>query len=230
MKEANVLPGKLIVIEAGDGCGKATQTARLYERLLRDNYSVRQVTFPDYNSPSSALIKMYLQGQFGTSPDAVNAYAASAFFAVDRYASFKTSWGEWYKQGGIVLADRYTTSNMVHQAVKIHDNLERKKFLDWLWDLEFIKFGLPVPDMVLFLDVPPAKSSTLLAGRNSKDSTGQDIHEQDSAYLEQCYDSYRLVAERYGWQRIDCMNGVVLKTVEEIHNDIYRVLSPVIAD
>ena len=223
------MPGKLIVIEAGDGCGKATQTARLYDRLLAENYPVRQVTFPDYNSPSSALIKMYLQGQFGTSPDAVNAYAASAFFAVDRYASFKTAWGDWYKNGGIVLADRYTTSNMVHQAVNIHDDVERNNFLDWVWDLEFVKFGLPVPDMVLFLDVPPARSSALLAQRQSKDSAGQDIHEQDSAYLQQCYESYCLVAERYNWQRINCMNGASLKTIEEIHDDIYRVLYPIIA-
>lgn len=223
------MPGKLIVIEAGDGCGKATQTARLYDRLLAENYPVRQVTFPDYNSPSSALIKMYLQGQFGTSPDAVNAYAASAFFAVDRYASFKTAWGDWYKNGGIVLADRYTTSNMVHQAVKIHDDVERNNFLDWVWDLEFVKFGLPVPDMVLFLDVAPAKSGALLAQRQSKDSAGQDIHEQDSAYLQQCYESYCLVAERYNWQRINCMNGASLKTIEEIHDDIYRVLYPIIA-
>ncbi|MDF2929520.1 MAG: hypothetical protein K0Q75_1758 [Anaerospora sp.] len=171
--------GKLIIIEAGDGCGKATQTARLYERLTAEGYPVKKVEFPDYASPSSALIKMYLGGEFGTQPDAVNAYAASAFFAVDRFASYKTSWGEWYRQGGIILADRYTTSNMVHQAVKIADESAKDSFLDWLWDLEFVKFGLPVPNQVLFLDVPPDLSSRLLAERSVKAGDEPDIHERD---------------------------------------------------
>ena len=219
------MTGKLIIIEAGDGSGKATQTAKLYSRLAAEKFPVRQVSFPNYDSPSSALLKMYLQGQFGTEPDAVNAYAASAFFAVDRYASFKTDWGEWYSQGGIILADRYTTSNMVHQAVKITDQHERTAFLNWLWDLEFVKFGLPVPDLVLFLDVPPVCSAALLAGRDSKDGSGQkDIHEQDSEYLQRCYDSYRHVAELYGWRRIACMGETGLKSIDEIHEDVYQAV------
>ena len=218
------MAGKLIIIEAGDGCGKATQTARLNERLLDESYPVKQVAFPNYNSPSSALLKMYLQGQFGSDPEAVNAYAASTFFAVDRYASFKTDWGQLYEEGGIILSDRYTTSNMVHQAVKIADPVERDLFLDWLWDMEFAKLGLPVPDLVLFLDVPPAWSNVLLANRQNKDGgADKDIHERDSDYLARCYHTYRLIAARYGWQVIDCMNGDgQLKGIEDIHEAIYK--------
>jgi dTMP kinase len=214
--------GKLIIIEAGDGCGKATQTARLYERLLAEGYPVKKVEFPDYASPSSALIKMYLNGDFGTQPDSVNAYAASAFFAADRYASYKTTWGEWYRQGGIILADRYTTSNMVHQAVKITDEMERNNFLNWLWDLEFAKFGLPIPNLVLFLDVPPECSSKLLAERSSKTGGEQDIHERDNDYLTRCYHSYRLIAARYGWKSIECVTSKGLKSIDQIHQDIYQ--------
>lgn len=220
--------GKLIIIEAGDGCGKATQTARLYERLTAEGYPVKKVEFPDYASPSSALIKMYLGGQFGTQPDAVNAYAASAFFAVDRFASYKTSWGEWYRQGGIILADRYTTSNMVHQAVKIADESAKDSFLDWLWDLEFVKFGLPVPNQVLFLDVPPDLSSRLLAERSVKAGGEPDIHERDMDYLARCYHSYRLLAARYGWQSIDCVSSDGLKSVDQIHQAIYHSVKTIL--
>lgn len=220
--------GKLIIIEAGDGCGKATQTARLYERLTAEGYPVKKVEFPDYASPSSALIKMYLGGQFGTQPDAVNAYAASAFFAVDRFASYKTSWGEWYRQGGIILADRYTTSNMVHQAVKIADESAKDSFLDWLWDLEFVKFGLPIPNQVLFLDVPPDLSSRLLAERSVKAGGEPDIHERDMDYLARCYHSYRLLAARYGWQSIDCVSSDGLKSVDQIHQAIYHSVKTIL--
>lgn len=222
------MAGKLIIIEAGDGCGKATQTAKLYNRLAAEGYPVRKVEFPNYASPSSALIKMYLGGEFGTQPDAVNAYAASAFFAVDRFASYKASWGDWYHQGGIILADRYTTSNMVHQAVKIADGEERSRFLDWLWDLEFVKFALPVPDQVVFLDVPPQLSGRLLAERAAQAEAKPDIHERDQDYLVRCYHSYRMLAERYQWQSIECVNNNELKSIEQIHQEIYQSVKKIL--
>ena len=160
--------GKLIIIEAGDGSGKATQTEKLYSRLVGEGINVRKVTFPDYESNSSALIKMYLNGEFGSSPDSVNPYAASSFYAVDRYASYKQNWEDFYKQGGIIIADRYTPSHMVHQAVKILGQSEKEAFLDWLWDLEFEKFGLPIPDVVIFLDMPPMYSRAPRVERANK--------------------------------------------------------------
>jgi dTMP kinase len=215
--------GKLIIIEAGDGSGKATQTEKLYHRLLQEQRNVRKVTFPDYKSNSSALIKMYLNGDFGNSPDAVNPYAASSFYAVDRYASYKQDWGDFYKQGGIVIADRYTTSNMVHQAVKLVEKKEKDAFLDWLWDLEFKKFQLPIPDGVIFLDMPPA-FSRLLRSERAKLQGGQmpDIHEGDEKYLEGCYVNYCAIADKYHWHKIQCICHDRLKNIEEIHEEVYQ--------
>ena len=155
--------GKLIIIEAGDGSGKATQTKALYEHLCREGYRVHRVEFPDYAADSSMLVRMYLRGDFGGHAEDVNAYAASTFFAVDRYASYRMKWKKAYEAGAIILADRYTTSNMVHQAVKLTDREERESFLDWLWDFEFGKLGLPVPDKVVFLDMDPEVADQLIA-------------------------------------------------------------------
>lgn len=223
--------GKLIIIEAGDGSGKATQTEKLYHRLKDEKRTVRKVSFPDYKSSSSALIKMYLNGDFGNSPDAVNPYAASSFYAVDRYASYKQDWGEFYKQGGIIIADRYTTSNMVHQAVKIQKQEEKDAFLDWLWDLEFVKFGLPIPDGVIFLDMPPVYSKVLREER-AKNNGEQipDIHERDEQYLEKCYSNYCLIADKYHWCKIPCIHQTKLKTVDEIHEDVYQSVQKILVN
>ena len=157
--------GKLIIIEAGDGSGKATQTKALYDHLCREGYRVHRIEFPDYAADSSMLVRMYLRGDFGGHAEDVNAYAASTFFAVDRYASYRMKWKKAYEAGAIILADRYTTSNMVHQAVKLTDKAEREAFLDWLWDFEFHKLGLPVPDKVVFLDMDPEVADRLIAAR-----------------------------------------------------------------
>jgi dTMP kinase len=167
---------------------------------------------------------MYLNGEFGYKPEDVNAYAASTFYAVDRYASYMKEWKSFYEKGGIVLADRYTTSNMVHQASKIDDEMERNKYLDWLWDLEFVKLGLPVPDMVIFLDVPTAISNSLMSNRNNKITGGskKDIHESDSEYLRRTYINACRVSEKYDWKRIECTSDNCLRSIDDIHNEIYE--------
>ena len=157
--------GILIILEAGDASGKETQTRLLYERLLTEGRDVTRVSFPDYGSDSSALVRMYLRGDFGAQAADVDAYAASAFFAVDRYASFHTKWGEAYKRGGVVLSDRYVTSNLAHQAVKLADEKARQEYFAWLDDFEYVRLGLPRPDLVVFLDMPPEASDRLLAAR-----------------------------------------------------------------
>lgn len=218
------MPGKLIIIDGNDSSGKATQTKKLVERLEQEHYDVRKVEFPNYDSPSSALVKMYLNGSFGHEPEDVNPYVASTFYAVDRFASFRTDWGNFYQAGGIIVADRYTTSNMIHQAVKITNETARKKYLDWLWDLEFVKFSLPVPDCVLFLDMPPAYSAKLMAERPLKSGEKQDIHEQNQQYLLHCYDYSRWVAEQYGWMRIECAQSGKVKNIGVIHEEVYSVV------
>lgn len=225
------MKGKVITIESGsDASGKATQAKRLYDRLKADGYKIRKVEYPNYDSESSALVKMYLSGRFGKNPNDVDAYIASTFFAADRYASYKTEWEEFYKEGGIVIADRYTTSNMVHQACKIQDEGEREKFLNWLWEYEFRLYKLPVPDCVVFLDMPVKFSLKLMADRENK-FTGtkeKDIHESSSAYLESSYHNALQVADKYTWNKIACAEYNKLRSIDDIHEEIYDQVLKVI--
>ncbi|ORT99347.1 Thymidylate kinase [Anaerovibrio sp. JC8] len=217
--------GKLITIEAGDGSGKATQTRALMEHLAKDGYKVMKVEYPDYKSDSSALVKMYLGGEFGQHADDVDAYGASTFFAVDRYASYHLNWKQAYEEGTIILADRYTTSNMVHQAVKLQDPAEREEFLTWLWDFEFGKLKLPVPDVVVYLDMDPAVSDRLISERAAQNADRKkDIHEKDSAYLHRCHEAYNWVADKYGWKKVVCSENGEPRSIEAIHTDVYNAV------
>ena len=217
--------GKLITIEAGDGSGKATQTRALMEHLLKDGYRVIKVEYPDYKSDSSALVKMYLGGEFGEHAEDVDAYGASTFFAVDRYASFHLNWKQAYEDGAIILADRYTTSNMVHQAVKLTDTIEREEFLTWLWDFEFGKLKLPVPDVVVYLDMDPEVSDRLINERAAHNADRKkDIHEKDTNYLHRCHDAYNWVAAKYGWKKVVCSKDGQPRSIEEIHKDVYSAV------
>lgn len=219
--------GKVIVIEGCDGSGKATQTKKIFDRLILEGYNVKKVEYPNYESNSSALVKMYLNGEFGSSPSDVNPYAASSFYAVDRYASFKKEWEEFYKAGGVIIADRYTTANMIHQASKISEVETRNEFLDWLWDYEFVKIGLPIPDCVIFLDVHPKYSKELISNRENKMNGFQekDIHEKDYNYLLSSYLNSCSVADRYGWKRINCIDSGNLREIDEISNEIYKYIT-----
>lgn len=211
--------GRLIILEGGDASGKATQTRQLEARLKEEGRLVRRVEFPDYDAPASVLVKMYLKGAFGKEAAAVNPYAASVFFAVDRYASYQMKWKAHYEAGGIVLSDRYTTSNMVHQAVKVEE-AARADYIAWLADFEYEKMGLPRPDGVIFLDMDPAVSDRLLAAR-AKAEERTDIHEADLAYLHRCHEAYQAIAARFGWHRISCSAGGVPRPAEEIAADVY---------
>lgn len=219
--------GKLFAIESGvDASGKATQSEKLYRRLISDGIKVKKITFPNYESESSALVKMYLNGDFGKKADDVNPYTASTFFAVDRFASYTTQWKELLESGWIVIADRYTTSNMVHQASKFDSEKEKKFFLEWLWDLEFIKMELPVPDEVIFLNMDPQISYQLMEKRLNK-ITGQikkDIHERDYEYLQKTYKNALWVADQYNWKKVNCSKNNQLKTIDEIHEEIYEII------
>ena len=224
------MKGKLIVIEAGDGSGKATQTQMLYDKLIiQSKVPIKMVEFPNYKSESSALIKMYLNGEFGTDPNSVNPFAASTFYTVDRFVSYKKEWQDFYNQGGIILADRYTTSNMVHQAAKIMDNQEREDYLNWLWDFEFNKFKLPIPDRIIFLDMPPEYSKKLISDRPNKfGEKDKDIHERNSEFLVNSYNNSLEIARKYGWIRISCINNGKIRSINEIHKDIYDVVGSII--
>ena len=212
--------GKLIVIEGTDGSGKSTQFRLLSEHLQRDNVAFKHLVFPRYSEESSALIRMYLGGQFGTKPSDVNAYAASSFYAVDRFASYKMDWGQWYEEGGLVLSDRYTTSNAVHQASKEPEE-RQGQFLQWLYDFEYDKLGLPRPDLIIYLDVPTDYTEKLLRHREQDTNTKADIHEKDMEYLATCRRTGRAAAAYYGWTVIECVKDGAMRSMEDIHNEIY---------
>lgn len=221
--------GKLIVIEGTDGSGKSTQFKKLSEQLKSDGIGFKHLVFPRYSEESSALIRMYLGGQFGTKPSDVNAYAASAFYAVDRYASYKMDWGQWYEEGGLVLSDRYTTSNAVHQASK-EVGADREKYLQWLYDFEYDKLQLPRPDLTIYLDVPTDYTEKLLRSREQATKTNADIHEQDMDYLATCRECGRAAAEFYGWNVIQCVRDGKMRTIEDIHQEIYTAVKQCLED
>ncbi len=215
--------GKLIVIEGLDGSGKGTQAAELAKNLAAGGAPVRKVSFPDYASDSSALVKMYLSGQFGKDPQDVNAYAASTFYAVDRFASFKRDWGGFYEGGGIVVADRYTTSNAVHQCSKLPQE-QWDAFLAWLFDFEYHLLGIPSPDLVVYLSVDPAVSQRLMTGRYRGDESRKDIHEGNLAYLRRSRLAAEYCSSRLGWRQIECCRGGQMRTVEAIQADILALI------
>ena len=215
--------GKLIVMEGLDGSGKATQAKLLAEHLVERGFSVREVTFPDYASDSSALVKMYLAGQFGERPDDVNAYAASSFYAVDRYASYKKDWGSFYEGGGIVIADRYTTSNAVHQCSKLPPE-QWEGFLGWLFDYEFHLLRLPAPDQVIYLQVDPAVSQKLMTQRYHGDESKKDVHEKDTEYLSRSRRAAEYCAQHLGWTTVHCTRGDTMRSIEEIQTEVQGIV------
>ena len=216
--------GKLFVIDGTDGSGKQTQFEKLKERLEKDGVDYRTVSFPNYDSPSSSLVKMYLSGEFGTDAQEISPYIASTFYAADRYATFQTGYKKYYEDGGIILADRYTTANMVHQAGKIKDKEERDKFLKWLWDFEFKLYGLPVPTEVFFLNMPTEKALELMKDRKNKfdENAKKDIHESNEKHMKDAYEAACDVAKEYNWFEIKCMKDNKLRTIDDIHEEIYE--------
>lgn len=215
--------GKLIVIEGLDGSGKATQAEKLYQALRSQNINTIKISFPDYESDSSALIKMYLRGDFGDSPDSVNAYAASSFYAVDRYASFKKDWEEKYNEGFVIIADRYTTSNMIHQCSKL-PQLEWEKFNQWLIDYEYRMLGIPEPTIVLYLKSEVSIGQELMETRYHGDENKKDIHEKDIEYLKRCKLAADYCSEKHSWEIVNCLVNGEMRSIEDIHRDVVRHL------
>lgn len=214
----------LIVLEGTDGSGKSTQFSLLCRRMEAERQPFTRLIFPQYQEPSSALLKMYLQGDFGPSPSDVNPYAASTFYAVDRYASWKKVWGAAYERGGLVLSDRYSTSNAVHQTGKL-PQAEWPDFIRWLFDFEYGKLGLPAPDLVLYLDMPTERAVEMLRHREDATHTKGDIHETDADYLARCRQAALTAADLCAWRRISCVDaGGAVRTPEDIHGEIWSIV------
>lgn len=211
----------LIVIEGLDGSGKSTQVELLKEKLINDNFPVKQIKLPDYDDKSSTLVKMYLNGEFGKKADDVNIYAASSFYAVDRFASYKRHWKEDYNSGTVIIADRYTTSNAVHQTVKLPED-EWDEYLSWLTDYEYNKMQIPKPSAVVFLDMPVDISQRLMTMRYGGNEGKKDIHEADVDYLKKCHKAALFAAEKFGWSVIKCSDGENPLPIHEISEKIYK--------
>ena len=218
------MKGKLIVIDGLDGSGKNTQSKRLCETLREEGKTVHLVSFPDYDSPACWPVKMYLGGSFGSDPDAVNSYAASSFFAVDRFSSYKRVWQDKMLGGTNVVCDRYTTSNAIHQMAKLPKE-QWDGFLTWLFDFEFGKLGLPDPDMVIYLDMDVQVSQKLIEGRCKDKNIKKDIHEANVAYLAKCREAAHYCADKLNWTIIKCNIGDTPRTIEEIGADIYELVN-----
>ena len=220
------MAGKLIVLEGTDGSGKSTQLQLLCNRLKQDGTVFQRLVFPRYSEPSSMLVRMYLNGEFGTHPSDVNAYAASTFYAVDRYASYQMDWKSGYETGTLFLSDRYTTSNAIHQASKLPRE-RRRSYLQWLFDFEYEKLNLPRPDLVIFLDMPTEYSVQLLRSRENQTGTQGDIHEADTAYLASCREAAGEAAQYDGWHTVSCVRNRKIRTPEEIGQEIYDIVKTI---
>ena len=221
------MSGKLIVFEGTDGSGKATQSKLLCQYLEKQGIPYRHIDFPRYGKPSAAMVQEYLDGNLGRKPEDVNAYAASMFYAMDRYASYKQDWGDFYHDGGLVVADRYTTSNAVHQASKLPEE-ERKPYLDWLFHEEYDLLGLPAPDLVVYLDMPTEITELMRRKREQDTGTHADIHEQDEEYLKRCRANAKEVVRECGWTVIRCDRDGGPRTIEDIHNEVLEVVKRIL--
>lgn len=219
--------GKLIVIEGLDGSGKATQTNILTEKLEEKEFTVKKVSFPNYKNPSSALVKMYLNGELGKNPNDVNAYAASSFYAVDRYVSYKKFWQADYESGCCIIADRYATSNAIYQLSKI-DRDKWNEFIEWIEFYEYKQLELPKPDLTIYLDVPVEVSQRLITNRYNGDESKKDLHEGNLKFLSQCRETALYSANKLGWNIIDCSKNGQIRTVEDIHNDIINIVEEIL--
>ena len=219
--------GKLIAIDGVDASGKQTHTELLAEYLTAKGYKVRRLSFPMYDNPSSTLVKMYLSGEFGKNAEDVDAYCASTLFAADRFATYRSDWQTDYEdKDTIIIADRYVSSNMIHQASKIEKISEKDKFLDWLFDFEFNLYKLPQPDVTIFLDMPPEYGRILMQNRDNKFSGEKelDIHESDFSYLEKSYENAKYVAEKFSWKHILCVKDSEIRTIEDIQAEIINIV------
>lgn len=213
----------IIVLEGLDGSGKSTQFNKLSEYFAGKGVKIKPISFPDYNNPSSVLVKMYLGGEIAKSAEEVNAYAASSFYAVDRYVSYKQFWETDYKEGSLILAARYVTSNCIYQMPKLPEE-QWDGFLEWLADYEYNKLGLPKPDTVIFLDMPIGISQRLMSGRYGGDESKKDIHEADIKYLYDCRKAALYTAKKQGWKIVECSRGDKPKSIDEIFGELLKLI------
>lgn len=215
--------GIFVDLEGLDGSGKTTQTQLICTRLQQDGIAFKQIKLPDYESDSSILVRKYLAGDFGKNAGDVNAYAASVLYAADRYASFTEKWGKEYNEGKLIFADRYTPANALYQMTKL-DKAEWDEYLEWLFDFEYNKIGIPAPDKVIFLDMPVEVSQRLMTARYNGDESKKDVHEANVSFLNACREAALYVAQKYGWSVIECSENGEPLPIEVINDKVYTLV------
>ncbi|MBQ8182766.1 MAG: thymidylate kinase [Clostridia bacterium] len=215
--------GIFIDLEGLDGSGKTTQTELICKRLEADGIDYRQIKLPDYESDSSILVRKYLAGDFGKNAGDVNAYAASVLYAADRFASFTEKWGEDYRNGKLIFADRYTPANALYQMTKL-DKEDWDPFLEWLFDFEYEKIGIPAPDKVIFLDMPVEVSQRLMTFRYGGDESKKDVHEANIEFLNACREAALYAAEKYSWSVVECAENGEPLPIQVINDKVYDIL------
>ena len=219
--------GIFVDLEGLDGSGKTTQTELICKRLQEDGIDFRQIKLPDYDSDSSILVRKYLAGDLGKNAGDVNSYAASVLYAADRFASYTEKWGADYRAGKLIFADRYTPANALYQMTKL-DKSEWDSFLEWLFDFEYEKIGIPAPDKVIFLDMPVEVSQRLMTSRYGGDETKKDVHEANVEFLNACREAALYAAEKYGWSVVNCAENGEPLPIEVINDEVYKILLDVL--
>ena len=215
--------GIFVDLEGLDGSGKTTQTQLICTRLQQDGIAFKQIKLPDYESDSSILVRKYLAGDFGKNAGDVNAYAASVLYAADRYASFTEKWGKEYNEGKLIFADRYTPANALYQMTKL-DKAQWDEYLEWLFDFEYNKIGIPAPDKVIFLDMPVEVSQRLMTARYNGDESKKDVHEANVSFLNACREAALYAAQKYGWSVIECSENGEPLPIEVINDKVYALV------
>lgn len=219
------MKGTVLVFEGTDGSGKQTQSQKCFEALVAKGVSVRMMSFPQYENPSSALVKKYLDGEFGENAKDVDAYKASSFYAIDRFVAFDEDLRRFLHEGGVLILDRYTTSSLLHQGGKIRDVGEREAFFDWVESLEYETYQLPRPKKVFYLMVPPWKNMSLMENRQHRfeNSTKKDIHERDFDHLAEAFENGMYLVESRGWELVHCLDEEKhMRSIEDIHEEVMR--------
>lgn len=216
---------KFIVLDGLDGCGKHTQTTALVDDLEKKGKKVLFIDYPAYGSKGCTMVEAYLHGELSDTPDGVNAYAASLFFAMDRYYDMKAGvLSKLDDTYDYIIADRYTVSSAILQASKIEPS-KRKEFCDWLFKTEYELLGLPKPDCVVYLTMDRGVSQQLLTKRYNGDDSKKDIHEKDVDFLNRCAETGMWAAKEYGWRVLDCTEGNAVKSIATVHNELCNLLS-----
>jgi dTMP kinase len=220
-----------IVIDGSDGSGKATQLKELIKHLKKSGVKTAIVDFPRYDKPASFFVREYLNGKYGSLKE-MGPYKSSIFYALDRFDA-ASEIRKWLKEGRVVIANRYVSSNMAHQGAKILKSAERRKYFNWNYSLEYEIFGIPKPNLTIVLNVPATIAQGLVDKKGSREYIGgvkRDIHEANLQHLKRAEATYKELIGLYpkDFRLIMCVESKRLLSVPEVHEKVWDMVKKVI--